>query len=65
MNDVILSFDTEDSKHWFKTNICSKFSTKVIGLLKNVIGSSLTWESISDKSYFKFVKLVDTKSVKF
>ena len=33
-------------------------------LIINVIGSSLTWESISDKSYFKSVKLVNIKSVK-
>jgi hypothetical protein len=41
MDDIILGFDTEDRKHWFSTNICSKFSTKVIGL-PNVIGLSLT-----------------------
>ena len=42
VDDIILGFDTEDRKHWFVTNICSKFSTKVIGLPKNVIGLSLT-----------------------
>jgi hypothetical protein len=64
VDDIILGFDTEDRKHWFVTNICNKFSTKVIGLPKNVIGLSLTWEPISDKSYFKSVKLVNIKSVK-
>ena len=33
-------------------------------LIINVIGLSLTWESISDKSYFKSVRLVNIKSVK-
>jgi hypothetical protein len=64
VDDIILGFDTEDRKQWFVTNICSKFSTKVIGLPKNVIGLSLTWEPIADKSYFKSVKLVNIKSVK-
>ena len=64
VDDIILGFDTEDRKQWFITNICSKFSTKVIGLPKNVIGLSLTWEPIADKSYFKSVKLVNIKSVK-
>jgi hypothetical protein len=64
VDDIILGFDTEDRKQWFVTNICSKFSTKIIGIPKNVIGLSLTWEPIPGKLYYKSVKLVNIKSVK-
>jgi hypothetical protein len=40
------------------------FLTKVIGLLKNVIDLSLTWEPILDNLYIKSVKIVNIKSFK-
>jgi hypothetical protein len=58
---LILKIVSIGLKLIFVQNLVPKL---LVYLIINVIGLSLTWESISDKSYFKSVRLVNIKSVK-
>lgn len=58
---LILKIVSIGLKLIFVQNLVPKL---LVYLIINVIGLSLTWDSISDKSYFKSVRLVNIKSVK-
>ena len=64
VDDIILGVDSIERRDWFVNSLCGRFPTKLIGLPKNVIGLSLTWEPVVDELYFSSVSLVNYKSVK-
>ena len=65
MNDIILCLILKIINIGLKLIFVQNLVPKLLAyLIINVIGLSLTWESISDKSYFKSVRLVNIKSVK-